>query len=330
MKNINSLQKELALVKKLIKDEIIEEKTISDLYKYIFKSDGKRLRAKLSLITSSINKRKNKKRLKLAAIIELLHTATLVHDDVVDESHTRRGVKSVNSLWSNAHGVLIGDYIYSKAFILMVEVGESKILHELANATNDISKGELIQLDALQNLSINLKQLEAISYFKTGRLFEASARTGAILAWGETSFINNVSKCAKYLGVLFQVKDDLLDYSLKEEVIGKPIFQDMREGKVTYPFYFAYKNADKNDKAKLKTYLGKNKFNVEKAYNLIHQLNGIKETELLASKYLNKAVTAANSIKNKHIKEEMLKLINSALYRKKWALYQSLITVKMN
>ena len=278
MKNINSLQKELALVKKLIKDEIIEEKTISDLYKYIFKSDGKRLRAKLSLITSSINKRKNKKRLKLAAIIELLHTATLVHDDVVDESHTRRGVKSVNSLWSNAHGVLIGDYIYSKAFILMVEIGESKILHELANATNDISKGELIQLDALQNLSINLKQLETISYFKTGRLFEASARTGAILAGGETSFINNVSKCAKYLGVLFQVKDDLLDYSLKEEVIGKPVFQDMREGKVTYPFYFAYKNADKNDKAKLKAYLGKNKFNIEKAYNLIDQLNGIKET----------------------------------------------------
>ena len=317
MKNINSLQKELALVKKLIKDEIIEEKNITDIYKYIFKTDGKRLRAKLSLITSSINKRKNKKRLKLAAIIELLHTATLVHDDVVDESHTRRGVKSVNSLWSNAHGVLIGDYIYSKAFILMVEIGESKILHELANATNDISKGELIQLDALQNLSINLKQLETISYFKTGRLFEASARTGAILAGGETSFINNVSKCAKYLGVLFQVKDDLLDYSLKEEVIGKPVFQDMREGKVTYPFYFAYKNADKNDKAKLKAYLGKNKFNIEKAYNLIDQLNGIKETELLASKYLNKAVTAANSIKNKHIKEEMLKLINSALYRKK-------------
>jgi octaprenyl-diphosphate synthase len=317
MKNINSLQKELTLVKKLIKDEIIEEKTISDLYKYIFKSDGKRLRAKLSLITSSINKRKNKKRLKLAAIIELLHTATLIHDDVVDESHTRRGVKSVNSLWSNAHGVLIGDYIYSKAFILMVEVGESKILHELANATNDISKGELIQLDALQNLSINLKQLEAISYFKTGRLFEASARTGAILAGGETSFINNVSKCAKYLGILFQVKDDLLDYSLKEEVIGKPVFQDMKEGKVTYPFYFAYKNANKKDKEKLKAYLGKNKFNIEKAYNLIHQLNGIKETELLASKYLNKAVTAANSIKNKHIKEEMLKLINSALYRKK-------------
>ena len=317
MKNSHSLQKELNLVKKLIKNEIIEEKTISDLYKYIFKSDGKRLRAKLSLITSSLNKRKNKKRFKLAAIIELLHTATLVHDDVVDESQTRRGVKSVNNIWSNAHGVLIGDYIYSKAFILMVEIGEPKILRELANATNDISKGELIQLDSLQNLSINLKQLEAISYFKTGRLFEASARTGAILSRGDINFINNVSKCAKYLGILFQIKDDLLDYSLSEELIGKPVFQDMKEGKVTYPFYFAYKNADKKDKTKLKSYLGKNKFDIKEAYNLIHKLKGISETELLSYEYLNQAVDAANAIKNKHIKEEMLKLINSALYRKK-------------
>ena len=185
MKNTQSLQKELNLVKKLIKNEVIEEKTISDLYKYIFKSDGKRLRAKLSLITSSLNKRKNKKRLKLAAVIELLHTATLVHDDVVDESQTRRGVKSVNNIWSNAHGVLIGDYIYSKAFIFMVEIAEPKILHELANATNDISKGELIQLDALQNTRISLEELKAISYFKTGRLFEASAKTGAILSGGD-------------------------------------------------------------------------------------------------------------------------------------------------
>ena len=317
MKNNHSLVKELNLVKKLIKNEIIEERTISNLYKYIFKSDGKRLRAKLSLIASSLNKKKNKKRLQLAAIIELLHTATLIHDDVVDDSQTRRGVKSVNNLWSNAHGVLIGDYIYSKAFVFMVQIGEPKILNELANATNDISKGELIQLDALQNISISLEELEAISYFKTGRLFEASARTGAILSGGDTNFINNISKCAKYLGILFQIKDDLLDYSLSAKIIGKPVFQDMKEGKVTYPFYFAYMNADNNDKSKLKAYLGKNKFIMEKPYNLICKLDGIRETELLASEYLNRAVKAANAIKNKYIKEEMLKLINSALYRKK-------------
>ena len=311
------IQKELNLVKKLIKNEIIEEKTISDLYKYIFNSNGKRLRAKLSLISSSLNKRKNHKRLKLAAVIELLHTATLIHDDVVDESQTRRGVKSVNNIWSNAHGVLIGDYIYSKAFILMVEIGESAILQELANATNDISKGELIQLDALQNTKISLEELKAISYFKTGRLFEASAKTGATLAGGDKSFVNNISKCAKYLGILFQIKDDLLDYSLNEKTIGKPVFQDMKEGKVTYPFYFAYKNGDKKNKEKLKSYLGKNKFNINSAYKLIDQLGGIIETEHLAFEYLDKAKQSANSIKNKHIKEEMLKLMDSALYRKK-------------
>jgi octaprenyl-diphosphate synthase len=317
MSSSQLIQKELNLVTKLIKNEIIEEKTISDLYKYIFNSDGKRLRAKLSLISSSLNKRNIKKRLKLAAVIELLHTATLIHDDVVDESQIRRGVKSINNIWSNAHGVLIGDYIYSKAFILMVEIGESTILKELANATNDISKGELIQLDALQNTEISLEDLKAISYFKTGRLFEASAKTGAALGRGDKNFVNSVSKCAKYLGILFQIKDDLLDYSLNDKIIGKPVFQDIKEGKVTYPFYFAYKNGDKDNKKRLKSYLGKNKLNINSVYNLIDQLGGINETENLAFEYLDKAKESANSIKNKHIKEEMLKLVNSALYRKK-------------
>ena len=198
----------------------------------------------------------------------------------------------------------------------MVEIGESKILHELAHATNDISKGELIQLDALQNLSINLKQLETISYYKTGRLFEASARTGAILAGGETSFINNVSKCAKYLGILFQVKDDLLDYSLKEEVIGKPVFQDMKEGKVTYPFYFAYKNANPEDKKILVNMLGNKKVSHLKVSKLINKLGGIAETEDLADKYIKKCKASALKI-DEHIQQEMLKLLDSSINRSK-------------
>ncbi len=317
MKTNNSLQKELSLVKNLIKNEIIEEDTISELYNYIFKSNGKRLRAQLSLIASSPNKRKNKSRLKLASIIELLHTATLIHDDVVDESQTRRGVKSVNNVWSNAHGVLIGDYIYSKAFILMVQIGDIKILKELANATNDISKGELIQLDALQNTSITLSKLENISYYKTGRLFEAAAKSGAMLANKDKKYESNISKCAKNLGILFQIKDDLLDYSLDEKVIGKPVFQDLKEGKITYPFYFAYRNANKKQKNQLQTMLGKKKQNIKSAYNMIKDLNGFAETEILASKYFDKAIKHANLIKNKHINQEVLKLVNSALYREK-------------
>ena len=311
------IQKELAVVKSLIKNEIIEEKTISDLYKYIFKSNGKQLRARLSLVASSINRKKGKKRLKLAAIIELLHTATLVHDDVVDESPTRRGIKSVNNIWSNSHGVLIGDYIYSKAFMLMVELGDDKILEELAKATNDISKGELIQLDALNNKKITLKNLEDISYFKTGRLFEAAAKCGAILADADSRYRKNITNCSKNLGVVFQIKDDLLDYSEDAAVIGKPVFQDLREGKVTYPFFFAYKNADESEKIKLESFLGKKNLNQKNAFKLISKLDGIKETEMLAFKYIKEASKSANLIEDKTISKEMIELVNSAMYRKK-------------
>ena len=197
MSNINLINKELKQVNNLIRKDIIKERTISNLYKYIFKSSGKQLRAKLCLISSSYNKKISLRRYKLAAVIELLHTATLVHDDVVDESEIRRGTKSVNNIWSNAHGVLIGDYIYSKAFMLMVELGNPKILNELSKATNDISKGELIQLDAIKNTKIKLEKLEDISYFKTGRLFEASAKCGAILANTSNSYQKNITSKKK-------------------------------------------------------------------------------------------------------------------------------------
>jgi len=313
----HSIQKELTVVKSLIKNEIIEEKTISDLYKYIFKSNGKQLRGRLSLVASSINRKKGKKRLKLAAIIELLHTATLVHDDVVDESPTRRGEKSVNNIWSNSHGVLIGDYIYSKAFMLMVELGNNKILDELSKATNDISKGELIQLDAIGNNKITLRNLEDISYYKTGRLFEAAAKCGAILADADPKYIKNITNCSKNLGIVFQIKDDLLDYSDDSSVIGKPVFQDLKEGKVTYPFYFAYKNADDLEKVKLESFLGKKNINQKNAFKLIKSLNGIKETEMLALKYIKNAAKSANLIEDKNISKEMIELVNSAMYRKK-------------
>ena len=313
----NLIEKDLSKVNSLIRNNIIEEETISNLYEYIFQTNGKQLRAQLSLISSSIDKRMGKRRLKLAAVIELLHTATLVHDDVVDDSPVRRGIKSVNNIWSNAHGVLIGDYIYSKAFMLMVELGNSEILNELSKATNDISKGELIQLDAINNKEITLKKLEAISYFKTGRLFEASARCGAILSKGDSKYIKNVSSCSKNLGIVFQIKDDLLDYSQDESTLGKPILQDLREGKVTYPFFFAYKNANRNEKKELELLLGKKKLNQKKVFQLINRLKGIEETQKLALKYIDIATSSAMNIDNKNIRKEMLNLLDASLYRTK-------------
>ena len=314
MKKNKKFIKELKQVEALIKKDLSKEKTISGLYKYIFKSNGKKIRANLSLIASS--KKINKNRIKLASVIELLHTATLVHDDVVDNSPLRRGVKSVNNIWTNSHGVLIGDYIYSKAFMYMVDIGNEKILRELANATNDISQGELIQLDAVKNLDITLNKLKKISYFKTGRLFEASAKTGAINANANKAFISNISECAKYLGILFQIKDDLLDYSEKSR-IGKPIFQDLKEGKVTYPFFYAYRNANVKEKKQLQNLLESKKKIKKEDIILIKELGGILKTNQLALDYHKKSFEYANKIKDLRIKEEMIELANTALNREK-------------
>ena len=308
------ITKELKAVEKLIKSDINKEKTILGLYNYIFKSDGKKIRSRLNLIASSSSK--NSHRYKLASIIELLHTATLVHDDVVDNASTRRGAVSVNSLWSNAHGVLIGDYIYSKAFMLMVEIGKKDILAELADATNDISQGELIQLDAISNIKISLNKLKKISYFKTGRLFEASAKTGAMLAGANKNFIKNISESAKNIGILFQIKDDLLDYSNSSKT-GKQSFQDLKEGKVTYPFFFALKNSSQKEKKQLISFLGNQRLNEKKALALISKLNGLIKTQQLAEKFYTSSINAAKTINNQFIRQEMIELANIALNREK-------------
>ena len=308
------ITKELKAVEKLIKSDINKEKMILRLYNYIFKSDGKKIRSRLNLIASSSSK--NSYRYKLASIIELLHTATLVHDDVVDNASTRRGAMSVNSLWSNAHGVLIGDYIYSKAFMLMVEIGKKDILAELADATNDISQGELIQLDAIGNIKISLNKLKKISYFKTGRLFEASAKTGAMLAGANKNFIKNIGESAKNIGILFQIKDDLLDYSNSPKT-GKQSFQDLKEGKITYPFFFALKNSSQKDKKQLISYLGNQRLNEKKVLALISKLNGLTKTQQLAEKFYTSSIDAAKTINNQFIRQEMIELANITLNREK-------------
>lgn len=314
-----SYETELKLVNKLIKDEIINETVIQELYDYIFKKNGKQLRPLLSLISSSADKRKNSKRVQVAAIIELLHTATLVHDDVVDESPLRRGVETINNFWTNSHGVLMGDFIYSKAFMLMVDISNIDILNELSKATNDISKGELIQLDLIGKEDISLNQLKKVSYYKTGRLFEASAKCGAILvAKSDQKYINNISDFAKNLGIAFQIKDDMLDYSSNAKRLGKPILQDLREGKITYPFYFAMQKADLKDKKYLLSILGlKNKTSVSKVLKKIELLGGIRETEVLLKSYIDKSIQLANKIDNKKIRKEMLNLTKFSYERTK-------------
>ena len=169
---------------KLIKNQITSEvDRIPELSNHIISLGGKRLRPILTIACAKMLNTENNHHIALAAAVELLHTATLVHDDVVDESELRRGTRSVNQVWTNSYSVLMGDFIYSKAFILMVKLGIPAVLDELAKATNDIARGEIIQLELFEKKQlIELKDLLKVSYLKTGRLFEASAKTGAMLA----------------------------------------------------------------------------------------------------------------------------------------------------
>ena len=306
-----NLKKDLKKVESLMRKNLSKEPVVKDLYDYIFDKSGKKVRASISLISSYGMNKNQQNRVKLAAIIELLHTATLVHDDIIDNSDLRRGKTTVNVAWSNSHGVLIGDFIYSKAFMLMNEIGNFKVIDELSSATNKIAEGELMQLANKNNLDTSLQQLKKISYYKTGRLFEASAKSAAMLSGKSTSFIKNISKAAKLIGIVFQVRDDLLDYGVSKGNIGKPEMQDILEDKITYPLYFALKNSSKKDSSKILKKLKNKDFSVEEVADFVSSSNAFNKCNSLIQSYSNEISKCINKISNKEIRDEMLNLSES-------------------
>ena len=306
-----NLKKDLKKVESLMRKNLSKEPVVKDLYDYIFDKSGKKVRASISLISSYGMNKNQQNRVKLAAIIELLHTATLVHDDIIDNSDLRRGKTTVNVAWSNSHGVLIGDFIYSKAFMLMNEIGNFKVIDELSSATNKIAEGELMQLANKNNLDTSLQQLKKISYYKTGRLFEASAKSAAMLSGKSNPFIENISKAAKLIGIAFQVRDDLLDYGVSKGNIGKPEMQDILEDKITYPLYFALKNSSKKDSSKILKKLKNNDFSIEEVAEFVSSSNAFNECNSLIQNYSNEISKCINQISNKEIRDEMLNLSES-------------------
>ena len=317
----STTKNELRKVQAAIKKELASEKIIQDIYEYIFNSEGKKTRALISLLASKSSIIKPSIRIDLASIIELLHTATLVHDDVVDESDLRRGAKSVNQVWTNSYSVLMGDFIYSKAFILMVKLGIPSILDELAKATNDIARGEIIQLELYEKKElIKLDELLKVSYLKTGRLFEASAKTGAMLAENSKEEIKSFGLLGKALGTAFQIQDDVLDYAALKLDTGKPALKDFKEGKITFPLYFALQDIDSKDKKFLLAKLGKQKITSKeqnKIYQLIHNDKTQKQVNRLLDRYSKETLKHLNKLKHHACYNEMLNLISYSKVRKK-------------
>lgn len=212
---------------------------IGQVSQYIIAAGGKRLRPALLLLCSGALASQSQQRFNLAAVVEFIHTATLLHDDVVDESILRRGNPTANEAFGNPASVLVGDFLYSRAFQMMVDAQDMRIMQVLADATNVIAEGEVMQLMNMHNAALDEASYLQVIRSKTAKLFEASARVGAILAGGSFAMEKACAEYGQALGTAFQVIDDILDYAGEASVMGKNLGDDLREGKATLPLISA-------------------------------------------------------------------------------------------
>jgi octaprenyl-diphosphate synthase len=228
-------------------DEVIRSRLHSDVVlirqvaEYIIGGGGKRLRPALVILSAGAFGYPGKHHHELAAVVEFIHTATLLHDDVVDESALRRGRPTTNSLFGNAASVLVGDFVYSRAFQMMVGTDNMRVLQVLADATNIIAEGEVLQLMNCRNADIDERGYLQVIRYKTAKLFEASTRLGAILGNAAAGAEEAIATYGIHLGTAFQLIDDVLDYSGDHLVIGKNVGDDLAEGKATLPLIYALK-----------------------------------------------------------------------------------------
>ncbi len=212
---------------------------VAEVSRYIIAAGGKRLRPALLLLSCGALGSQNSQRFNLAAVVEFIHTATLLHDDVVDESKLRRGNPTANEAFGNPASVLVGDFLYSRAFQMMVDAKDMRVMQILADATNIIAEGEVMQLINMHNAALDEASYLAVIRSKTAKLFEASARVGAILAGADREMETACADFGQALGTAFQVIDDVLDYSGETSLMGKNMGDDLREGKTTLPLIAA-------------------------------------------------------------------------------------------
>jgi octaprenyl-diphosphate synthase len=225
-----------AVIRRRLASEVV---LINQISHYIISAGGKRIRPMLLLLFAKALGFTGSQRHELAAVVEFIHTATLLHDDVVDESALRRGLDTANALFGNAASVLVGDFLYSRAFQMMVGIDQMRVLDVLAEATNVIAEGEVLQLMNMHDPEIEIPDYLRVIRYKTAKLFEASARLGAVLAGASTPVESACADFGRHLGTAFQLVDDLLDYEGSTTELGKNVGDDLREGKPTLPLLLA-------------------------------------------------------------------------------------------
>ena len=278
----NKLQKVENLIQEKLRSEV---NLIQKMSNHHLKSGGKRLRALLTLESAKLTGYKEDKRdINLAACVELIHSATLLHDDVIDESELRRGVKTTNSVWGNQSSILVGDYLLSRCFEMMVEDGDLEVLKLLSSTSSKIAQGEVLQLQHKGEADLLEETYIDIINLKTASLFSAATKTGACLSGSNEKEKKALESYGRNLGLAFQIADDALDFYAKEKLFGKEIGKDFFEGKVTLPMIIIFQKGNKEEKNFLNEIMRKEKRTEQDFNNTLSLINKYKAVEVTFKK----------------------------------------------
>ncbi len=310
------IAEDIAATDKLILNRLASDVVlINQIGHYIINSGGKRLRPLMTLLSARACGYEGTQHLTMAAVIEFIHTSTLLHDDVVDESDTRRGNKTANEVWGNAASVLVGDFLYSRSFEMMVEPNEMKIMQVMSEATNVIAEGEVLQLLNCHDISTDEARYMEVIHRKTAKLFEAATQLGAILA-KQPQWEQPLAKYGCLVGTAFQLVDDALDYMADEAELGKSIGDDLAEGKPTLPLIYVMSHGTEAEKAIIKRAIESEGIAlIEEVSTIIQNSGAIDYTYQVARKEAAEAKAALASLPDTHFKEALKALADLAVER---------------
>ena len=289
---------------------------VGSVSQYIISAGGKRLRPALLLLCCGALGYTGTQRFNMAAVVEFIHTATLLHDDVVDESELRRGAPTANARFGNPASVLVGDFLYSRAFQMMVEAQSMRIMQVLADATNIISEGEVMQLMNMHNAALDEAGYLQVIRSKTAKLFEASARVGAILSGATPA---QEEACAEYgqaMGTAFQVIDDVLDYAGDAAVMGKNLGDDLREGKTTLPLIAAMQRGTDEERATIQTAIETGDISMlDAVVAIVHKTGALDIAKASARSEAERAIAAAKQLPTNAYSACLISLASQLLER---------------
>lgn len=314
------LADDMAAVNTLIATRMASEHAprIPEVTAHLVEAGGKRLRPMLTLAAANMLGYQGDNHIKLAATVEFIHTATLLHDDVVDESGQRRGRPTANLLWDNKSSVLVGDYLFARSFQLMVETGQLRVLDILANASAVIAEGEVLQLTAAQNLATTEEIYLQVVRGKTAALFAAACEVGGVIAAADEKYVDALRAYGDAIGISFQIVDDLLDYGGASASLGKNTGDDFRERKLTLPVIMAISKGDATEKAFWDRVIGKGKQgegDLEKAMDIMAKYGTLEATRERAMDWANKAKFALQTLPKNELRDLLEELADFVVSR---------------